>query len=140
MLCFHRQTGKLLWQTELHRGMFEKKGNAKSSLASSTLACDGERVFCTFLNNRAIHASALSREGKIPWQTKITDYILHQGFGSSPTVYKSLVIISADNKGTGLIAGLERATGKFVWKQERPKLPNYASPIILNVADFVSTL
>src|SRR4029077_10209829 len=29
---------------------------------------------------------------------------------------------------------LERASGKIVWKQERPKTPNYASPIILPVA------
>src|SRR5205814_107416 len=69
------------------------------------------------------------------WQTKITDYVLHQGFGSSPAVYQSLVIVSADNKGTGVIAGLNRVTGKIVWKQERPKTPNYTSPIILRVDD-----
>jgi outer membrane protein assembly factor BamB len=134
VLCYDRKTGKLMWRTEVHRGAFVKGGNAKSSLASSTLACDGERVFCTFLHDRAIHASALSRDGKILWQTKVTDYILHQGFGSSPTVYQSLLIVAADNKGTGLLAALDRTTGKFVWKQERPKLPNYASPIILRIA------
>ena len=77
---------------------------------------------------------ALDRNGKQLWQTKITDYVLHQGFGSSPAIYQSLVIVSADNKGTGAIAGLNRATGDIVWKIERPKLPNYTSPIILNVA------
>src|SRR5260221_12139182 len=39
------------------------------------------------------------------WQTKITDYTLHQGYGSSPAIYKSLAIVAADNKGTGVIAG-----------------------------------
>ena len=86
-------------------------------IASSTLACDGERVFINFLHNKAIYTTALSRDGKRLWQTKITDYVLHQGFGSSPAVYESLVIVSADNKGTGVIAGLDRATGKVVWKQ-----------------------
>ena len=33
-----------------------------------------------------------------------------------------------------MIAALDRATGKLVWKRDRPKLPNYASPIILKVA------
>jgi outer membrane protein assembly factor BamB len=132
--CYHRQAGKLLWQTEVHRGGFAKKANDKSSLASSTVACDGRRVFINFLHDGAIYTTALSREGRQLWQTKITDYVLHQGFGSSPAVYQSLVLVSADNKGTGVIAGLERSTGKIVWKQERPKLPNYASPIILNVA------
>lgn len=134
VLCYQRQTGKLLWRTEVHRGGFEKKGNEKSSLASATPACDGQRVFINFLHDGAIWTTALSLEGRQLWQTKVTDYVLHQGFGSSPAVYRSLVIVSADNKGTGVIAALERATGKVVWKQERPKLPNYASPIILNAA------
>lgn len=50
-------------------------------------------------------------------------------------MYESLVLVSADNKGTGVIAGLHRGTGRVVWKQERPKMPNYASPILLTVAD-----
>lgn len=137
VLCFDRSTGKRLWQTEIHQGAFEpvlKKGNSKSSLASSTVACDGKRLFINFLHDGAVYTTALSRDGERLWQTKVTDYVLHQGFGSSPAVYQSLVIVSADNKGTGLIAALDRATGAFVWKQERPKFPNYTSPIILNVA------
>ncbi len=134
VLCYQRQTGKLLWQTVVHRGGFEKKGNSKSSLASSTVACDGQRVFINFLHDKAVWTTALSREGKQFWQTKITDYVIHQGYGSSPAVYGSLVIVSADNKGGGAISALERATGKVVWTHKRPATPNYASPIILNVA------
>ncbi len=132
VLCFDRATGKLLWQKEIHRGAFPK-GNDKSSFASSTPACDGQRVFINFLHNGAVYTTALSRDGKQLWQTKVTDYILHQGFPTSPAVYQSLVIVSADNKGTGKIAGLDRATGKVVWEHERPKFPNYASPIILKL-------
>jgi outer membrane protein assembly factor BamB len=134
VLCYHRDTGERQWQTEVHRGGFIQKGNAKSSLASATMACDGQRLFINFLHAGAIYTTALDRAGKKIWQTKITDYVLHQGFGSSPAVYQSLVIVSADNKGTGAIAALERATGKVVWKQERPRTPNYTSPIILHVA------
>jgi outer membrane protein assembly factor BamB len=131
VLCYDRTTGKLLWETVVHRGKYEKGGNKQSSMASATPACDGQMVFVNFLHDKAIYATALTRKGEQVWQTKVTDYTLHQGFGSSPTVYESLVLVSADNKGgTGLIAGLERATGKFVWKHERPKWPNYASPII----------
>ncbi|MBC7818614.1 MAG: PQQ-binding-like beta-propeller repeat protein, partial [Planctomycetaceae bacterium] len=48
LLCLHRQTGKQLWKTDLHQGSFQEvltKGNKKASLASSTAACDGQRVF-----------------------------------------------------------------------------------------------
>jgi hypothetical protein len=133
VLCYHRKTGMLIWQKEIHHGPFPKGGNGKASFASSTLACDGKRVFINFLHDSAIYATALNRDGKQLWQTKVADYTLHQGFASSPAVYQGLVIVSADNKGTGALAGLERATGKIVWKVERPKLPNYASPIILKV-------
>jgi outer membrane protein assembly factor BamB len=134
VICLDRATGKQLWQTIVHKGGFEKGGNAKSSLASSTPACDGERVFINFLHDKAIYTTALDLDGKQLWQVKVTGYVLHQGFGSSPAVYRGLVIVSADNKGTGVIAAFERATGKLVWSHERPKLPNYASPVILTAA------
>jgi hypothetical protein len=45
-----------------------------------------------------------------------------------------MVLVSADNKGGGKIAGLDRASGKIQWSHDRPKTPNYASPIVLTVA------
>lgn len=133
VLCLDRKSGEQRWQTTVHRGNFEtKNGNTKSSFASCTPACDGRCVFVAFLNGGAVHATALDREGKQLWQTKVTDYVLHQGYGPSPAVYGPLVIVSADNKGGGAVAGLNRETGKIVWKHERPRTPNYASPIILN--------
>ncbi|MFM8275366.1 MAG: PQQ-binding-like beta-propeller repeat protein [Gemmata sp.] len=136
VLCFDRRSGKQLWKAGVHKGNFVKGGNGKSTHASTTPACDGERVYVNFLNGGAVHATALDLGGKTMWQTKVADYTLHQGFGSSPTVFGPLVLVTADNKGnnTGLLAGLERETGKVVWTRKRPKAPNYASPIILNVA------
>ncbi len=135
VLCFERKSGKKLWQTEVHKAPFPaKQGNGKSTLASSTIACDGERLFINFLHEGAIHLSALTRDGKILWQKKVTDYKIHQGFGSSPAIYGPLVIVSADSTGDGLVAGFNRENGDVVWKHARPKTANYASPIILNVA------
>ena len=135
VLCFDRKTGKELWKTMVHSGgVWKKKSNKKASQASATIAGDGNRLFVSFLNSEAIYATALARDGKKLWQTKICDYKLHQGYGSSPTVYKSLVIVAADNKLGGAVAALDRASGKIVWKQSRPKLPNYASPSVLEVA------
>lgn len=134
VLCFDRQTGELLWTTLVHRGNLNSGGNAKATLASSTVACDGQRLFINFFNDGAIYTTALSRSGKQLWQTKVSDYVIHQGFGSSPGVYKDLVLVSADNKGGGAIAALDSQTGKIVWKHDRPKTPNYASPIVLPVA------
>jgi len=134
VLCLDRASGKPLWHKEVHRGDFVKGGNTKASHASSTPACDGKKVFINFLNNGAVYTTALDLEGNRLWQQKITDYTLHQGFGSSPGVYGPLVLVSADNKGgNGMIVGLERAGGKIVWSRKRPKTPNYASPIVITI-------
>jgi outer membrane protein assembly factor BamB len=134
VLCFDRQTGKQLWKTDVHSGGFTKKENKKSSQASVTVACDGERLFVNFQNAGAIYATALGRDGTQLWQKKISSFVSHQGFGASPAVYKSLVIFSADNKGGGAIAALDRVTGETVWRHDRPKVPNYTSPVILKAA------
>jgi outer membrane protein assembly factor BamB len=134
VLCYDRQTGKLRWKTDVHQGGVAQKANKKASQASGSVACDGARLFINFLNRDAVYTTALDRAGKQLWQTKITEYVLHQGYGSSPAVYKSLVLVSADNKGGGAVAGLDRATGKTMWRNVRPATPNYASPIVLNVA------
>ncbi|MFK8115522.1 MAG: PQQ-binding-like beta-propeller repeat protein, partial [Rubripirellula sp.] len=133
-----RDSGKKNWKAIEHEGRLKtsgkKKANKKASLASSTVATDGERLFINFLNDDAVTTTALDLEGKQLWQRKITDYIVHQGYGSSPTIYKHLVIVSADNKGGGAVAGLNRETGEIEWKRDRPAFPNYASPIIVNAA------
>jgi outer membrane protein assembly factor BamB len=133
VLCYDRETGHQLWQSVVHRGGLMRK-NEKSSAASGTVACDGESVFINFANNGAVDVTAISLEGTQRWQTKICDYVIHQGYGASPAVYQSLVIASADSHAGGVIAALDRRTGAIVWKRDRPKQPNYTSPIILNVA------
>ena len=140
ILCIDRRSGKEIWSTVVHSGGFPDPdegrgmGNRKASMASGTVACDGSSLFICFLNSGAIRTSALDLNGKLKWQTKISDYVVHQGYGASPALYQHLVIVAADNKSGGAVAGLDRNTGKIVWKRDRPEKPNYASPVILNVA------
>ena len=135
VVCYDRWTGEQRWRTDVHRGGFVPGQNGKSSNASSTVACDGERIYVNFLNDDAVRTTALSRDGKQIWQTRISGYVVHQGYGASPLLYQSLVIVAADNKGGGVLTGLDCTTGDVVWKNNRPKLPNYVSPVILHTAD-----
>ncbi len=131
VLCFERDTGHQLWQTTVHPSGGMRK-NERATLASCTLACDGERVFVNFPNSNALFTTALSTEGKQLWQQRISSYVIHQGYGSSPALYQNLVIVSADNKGGGAIAALDRTGGNIVWKRERPNKPNYPSPMLVH--------
>lgn len=133
--ALERSTGKPVWTTAVHRGGFTQKSNKKSSWASGTPACDGERVFITFVNGDGAYTTALNAaDGKQVWQKRITDYRIHQGYGSSPAIWKDFVIVSADNKAGGAICALDRRTGETAWRIERAKMPNYPSPVILEAA------
>ncbi len=132
VLCFDRKTGDKQWETVVHKGGLMVK-NRKASAASSTLACDGKRLFVTFPNGGAVWLTALDREGKQLWQKKVSNYVVHQGYGASPALYKHLVIASADNKAGGAIVAFNRITGEEVWRVKRPKEPNYASPVVVHV-------
>jgi len=131
VLCLDRKSGKQLWESEVHSRNADPGKHSNSSAASSTIACDGERLFVNFLNGGAVYTTALDLKGKIVWQQKICDYVTHQGFASSPVLHESLVLISADHRGGGTIAGLDRKTGRIVWTQGRPKIANYTTPAIL---------
>lgn len=134
VLCLDRKTGKLVWQTEVHAANAEAGKHANSTAASSTVACDGERLFINFLNGGAVHTSALDLSGKLLWQRKVCDFVAHQGFASSPVLHMGLVLVAADHRGGGVVAALDQKTGKPVWSEARPKLPNYTTPAIVQAA------
>jgi len=132
VLCFEKATGKLIWQRAIHTGNFVKGGNKNASHASSAVVCDGTQLYVSFPNDNKIHTTALSMEGKVIWQTTVSDYVIHQGFGTSPTVYRDVVIAKADSKKIGgAVAGLNKKNGKVIWKINRPKYPNYTTPVMV---------
>lgn len=131
VLCLDLKSGKLLWQSEVHAANAESGKHGNSSAASSTIACDGERLFINFLNAGAVHTSALDLTGKVLWQRKVCDFVAHQGFASSPVLHAALVLVAADHRGGGVVAALDQKTGAPVWSESRPKLPNYTTPAIV---------
>ncbi len=130
--CFGRRTGQSIWATVVHEGGFARKMNEKATLASTTPACDGEHIYVNFLHDGAVFTTALTREGEQLWQKKISDYVIHQGYGSSPALYGELVIVTADNKGGGAVSALDRQTGEVRWTHSRPARPNYSSPVVIH--------
>ena len=119
VLALDRATGKAAWETVVHRGPLESGNHKISSAASSTVASDGERLYINFLHAKAIFTTALDASGKILWQTRVADYVAHQGFGASPVVHESVVLVAADHRGGGKLAGLDRRTGKILWEPTR---------------------
>jgi len=134
VLCYDRASGAERWRTAVHTGGLDRKGNKKTTQASSTVACDGQRLYINFLNREAVYTSALDLDGKLLWQTRVSGFATHQGFGSSPTVYRDRVLVTTDSRGGGVVAALDAASGKIVWQAARPEKANYASATVLHAA------
>lgn len=135
LLCYDRATGSKRWQTEIHKDGFVPQ-HSKNSHASSTPACDGQYVFITFAIQKALWLTALDLDGKIVWQKRLGDFQSMHGYGASPNVYKSLVIVTADNLKKSFLVAVHRRTGEIAWRTERPdyRLGNYASAVVGRVA------
>ena len=134
VLAFDRASGRPAWATVVHSSGAMRK-NEKSTGASTTVAGDGERLYVTFPNGDAVHCSALSPDGQILWQRRVSDYVIHQGYGASPLVHDGRVFVVADHKDKGRVAALDPATGDILWERERPPAPNYSSPVIWKLFD-----
>jgi outer membrane protein assembly factor BamB len=129
MLAFDFSSGKQLWSTDLHKGGFMKKHD-KNSHASATPACDGERIFFPALYDGALWVHALDLNGTLLWKERVGGFVPSNGYGSSPVIYKQLVIVSSDNTGEPCLVGLERKTGHTIWRAERPKADNFSTPTL----------
>ena len=135
LLAHKRSTGEVVWQTELHRGGFQKDSHRNNSHASATPAFDGERYFTVFINHGGLWVSAVDRQGKIGWQTRAGDFDSIYGFGMSPCLWGPLVIVCGDNDRPGaFLAALHRQTGEIVWRVKRPHIDTYGTPIVARVA------
>jgi outer membrane protein assembly factor BamB len=134
VMCLDRSTGKPVYETVVHRGKLVKKGHRNASAASATAAFDGGRLYVNFLNDDAVHTTALDAAGKIIWQRRVADFDTHQGFGSSPIVHESVVLVTADHRGGGTVAALNKTSGEVVWSAARPKIPNYSSPALVKAS------
>lgn len=135
--AFDRATGKPLWKTDVHKGGLPDKIHRKNTHASGTVASDGERLFVTFYNERAIKATALDLEGKIVWQRTASPFDPKQyrhGYGASPILYKSVVIVAADYDGAACLIALDRKTGRPRWRAPRPRNCSYASPVVAKIS------
>lgn len=138
VLQIDAESGRLLRETVVHRGTLPSQIHPKNSHASPSMAYDGERLFASFHTDDAIVVTALSPDGTQQWKRRVCEYrpsSFRFGYGASPIVEGSLVIVAAEYDGadSGIYA-LDRRSGKRVWKIARPENLNFASPIVATIA------
>ncbi|HEV7224399.1 MAG TPA: PQQ-binding-like beta-propeller repeat protein [Pirellulales bacterium] len=109
----------------------------KNTHATSTIACDGQRLFVTFFNHEAIQTAALGLDGKLAWEQVAGPFnprLFQYGYGPSPTLYDETVIVAAEYDGDSFVAALDRRTGERVWRTPRPFNITFSTPVVAHVS------
>ncbi len=134
LVCLDRASGRVLWESIVLSSLLEGKHRLNSH-ASSTPACDGERVFTAFLDGDEVVISAFDLEGKRLWEQRPGKFYSKHGFSSSPVLFEDKVIVNCDHDGDGYMVALSRADGAEQWRIERPnKTRSYCVPLIRELA------
>ena len=137
-----KATGKVLWERTAATAAPGTKRHTKSSQASSTPVTDGRRVVAVF--GSAGLLVAWDFDGKELWRVNLGtldsgwffDPAFQWGHSSSPVIYRNSVIVQADVQKESYIAAWDLASGKQLWKTERPdEISTWGTPTIARRAD-----
>jgi outer membrane protein assembly factor BamB len=135
LMAIDKKSGKVLWDKVAYEGVPKTKRHPKSSQASATPVTDGRHIIVSF-GSQGLYA--YNFDGKLLWQKDLgvlnagwffdPDY--EWGIGSSPIIYKNMVIVQCDIQRHSFLAALDTDTGKEVWRTERDEIPSWSTPTI----------
>ncbi len=135
VICFDKNSGRLIWEQDAHKGIPMVKRHPKSSHANTTVATDGSHVIA-FFGSEGLYCYNV--DGELLWKR---DFGLINSawdkvesaeweFSSSPVIFQDKVIIQADALNTAFVAVLDLHSGKTIWRQERDEITNWCTPNI----------
>lgn len=136
VMAYDKDTGELLWSTEVARGVPLTSRHFKATQANSTVATDGRYVVAVF---PTAGFAALDMDGKLLWKHELgglnagafTDPAIEWGYASSPFIYRDTAILQVDVHEDGYLAAWDLETGERKWRTERDVAPSWATPSLL---------
>lgn len=138
-LCFDRRNGREMWRHDFGLGV-DQRAHEKSNLAVNTPAVSADAVYVAFGNS---DIARYTHTGKLVWVTRYMslfgDPKMAWGYGASPLITHDAVVLPWDHhKGPCYLIGLDKATGKIVWKKDRPIGTSHATPLLAQSLILVS--
>lgn len=115
LLCLNRKNGETVWHKRIQPKLPEHKYQGEGSYhgyAASTPTTDGKRLY-VFFGKSGLFCFDL--EGEQLWRASVGDGTSGWGSGSSPLLYKNLVIVNASVESGSLVA-LDKTSGEEVWR------------------------
>jgi outer membrane protein assembly factor BamB len=139
LLCLSSSDGAILWSA--HVPGATARMHQKNSLASSTPAADGERVYAMFWDGRELTLYAYDFHGKLVWQHGLGKFASQHGPGTSPIVHEGRVFLANDQDGVSTLVALDAASGKTLWQASRRAFRAcYSTPFFLDLPGPASQL
>ncbi|MBI1387159.1 MAG: PQQ-binding-like beta-propeller repeat protein [bacterium] len=138
--CFSLETGEILWQDRMDdppsTGGEEIRVFEDNGWATSTMACDGHRVYAIFANGMA---AGYDLTGKKLWSKNLGAPDSSYGYASSLTAYHDLMLIQYDQAQAedqkSVLYALQGQTGEVAWQVPRPVANSWTSPIVVDTGE-----
>jgi outer membrane protein assembly factor BamB len=111
------ETGQIIRDLKLFDVEKPQYAHPFNTYASPTPVLESGRVYVTF--GAAGTACLDSRTGKVIWSRTDLECNHFRGPGSSPILYKNLLIMNFDGSDFQYVIALEKTTGRTVWKTNR---------------------
>lgn len=117
-IAIDRKTGRILWNKEVFSNDATQPDFHKfNSYGSPTPVLDRDRLFVSF---GAYGTAALNRDtGEVIWQRRDLNCNHYRGPGSSPILYRNLLIFHMDGFDQQYVIALSRESGETVWLKDR---------------------
>jgi outer membrane protein assembly factor BamB len=137
-VCLDRRDGKLLWQVTLYEIDSPPPVHWQNSWATPTPVIEAGKLYCDFGTFGTVCLDA--QNGKELWKASLpADHMV--GPGSSPALWRDLLLLVRDGIDTQYVAAVNKETGRTVWKTERPPLTGgnqlrkaFSTPFIVTTA------
>ena len=128
VLCYDAANGSLLWRRSVTQARDEKP-NPVNGPTTPTPATDGKSVFVFFPDFGLL---AYDFDGTERWRVPMGPFGGVQGMAVSPLYTEGNVVLLVDTPEQAYLAAFDAATGKQVWKADRPIgfLGSYATPAL----------
>lgn len=120
-VCLDYRTGKIIYDIKVFSPEKISGKHSVNTFASPSPCIEDGFVY---INYGSLGTACLnSNSGSVIWKrTDIKcDHVL--GAGSSPVLYKNLLILNFDGSDVRFLIALDKSTGNTVWRTERPEKP-----------------
>jgi outer membrane protein assembly factor BamB len=122
-----RKTGKILWTREAPGNRDEKRHTLNDPAAPSAVS-DGQNVYVFFAGFGLL---SYTGDGVERWRLAMGPFSNFHGMGASPIYSDGKIFMICDQDQQAFLLAVDAATGKQVWKADRPDaVHSFSTPVL----------